>query len=370
MRRAGSRAIKGPRDAPITPAIPEGYEAVQITTGPKGGQSIKARPAPAEDAHEPIPHWFDPVRISALTRGDGGLVQRWDIYEPNERKKASMLDRLREGMDEIPRAAPTPPPGPGPMSDDHFTMYPLGDPHIGVRGYKGEGLREGVQMLVDAMADLVRRGRRTRECMILNLGDFYHSDDPSNRTRRGGYPLDVDGEWFEILKAGRDAFFALIDAALEHHEIVHVRCLIGNHDDLSSLFLTLLVEARYQDEPRVRIDTSGAPFQWFEWGKNLWGFTHGQTAKVSKLPQKMANEKPEAWGRTTHRYWLCGHVHHTRKVEVGGLLIESFRTLAPRDAHHEAAGYLAGRDLSRIVYRRKGGEVSRETVSAEMIWDR
>jgi len=355
------RGIEGHATGPF-PTVPEGYEAARITTGPRG-QSVQARPL-ATPAEEP-PEGFELRRISRLTRGDGAVLNTWEIWQKGAGPD-DLIQRVIEDFDgSIPRAAPTP----APVTDrqDLLTVYPIGDPHIGLRGLDGSGLMDGAELLGEAVADLVRRGTRTHECLIVNLGDYYHSDDPSNKTRRSGNPLDVDGDWFEILKVGRDLFLALIAEALEHHEIVNVKCMIGNHDDLSSIFLTLLIDAHFRDETRVRVDVSGAAFQWFEWGQNLFGFTHGQACKTTKLPSKMAHDQREAWGRTLHRYWLVGHVHHTRKAEIDGVLVESFRTLAPRDAWHEAAGYISGRDLTRIVYHKDHGEVSRETVSAAMV---
>jgi hypothetical protein len=366
-RQIRQGAILGPvSDLPL-PAVPEGYAVERITTDAKGGQTIRARVAhdPREDAT--IPDGFEVARISTLRNGAGEILNQWEIRTPG---KGPGLDVWRELAETIKDRTPAAEPrtrAPGPSADHLLALYPLGDPHLGLRGVDGSGLAEGADLLYRAVADLVERGPRTRECLIVNLGDYYHSDDPSNRTRRGGFPLDVDGEWFEILKVGRDVAIALIDAALGHHEIVNVKCLIGNHDDLSSLFLTLLLEAHFRNEPRVRVDTSGAAFQWFEWGQNLFGFTHGQHAKRQNLVPKMANEQREAWGRTIHRYWHVGHVHHDYRAEVDGVPIESHRTLAPKDGYHEAAGYLAGRDLKRITYHREHGEVSRETVSARML---
>lgn len=361
LARAG-RAIRGPVDTPLDP-VPDGYEVRSIKTGPRG-QTIQAGIAADPDATPDVPDYLYIDQMTQLVRADGAEVQRWNKFKSENLTQAEIFTRLVKDFDgQIPAAPRT---RPAESYSDFLTVYPMGDPHIGLRGHDGSGLAEGVAALHAGMADLVRRGRHTREALVVNLGDFYHSDDPSNRTRRSGNPLDVDGAWYQILRAGADLFIGLIKLALGHHEIVHVKCLIGNHDDLSSLFLTLLVDQHFRDEPRVKVDTGGEMFQWFEWGKCLFGFTHGQKITPATLFQKMAEQR-EPWGRTLHRYWLCGHVHHTRKVEHGGVLIESFRTLAPRDAHHEAAGYISGRDMHRIVYSREGGEVSREIVSAHML---
>lgn len=371
-RAAGRRALRGPLNPPIKPAVPEGFAVARVTTttgadGEVRSQAVQARPYDPEAVGEPVPEGHVEIGRSTLLGADGEPIAQW-IKTATARGREAREDVLRRLVAEfagVPRAEPRP--APEDTAADLLAVYPLGDPHIGLRGAEGSGLREGADLLLAAVTDLVQRGPRAREALVVNLGDFYHSDDPSNRTRAGGFPLDVDGEWFQILKAGRDVFLALIDRALGHHEIVNVRCMVGNHDDLSSLFLTLLVEAHYRDEPRVRLDTSGAPFQWFEWGQSLFGMTHGNTCKMNRLPGLMATKAAAAWGRTRHRHWLLGHVHHTRRVEADGVIMESFRTLAPQDAYHVARGYLSGRDLVRIVHHKEHGEVSRETVSPAML---
>lgn len=360
----GRRLIRGPHATPLE-AIPEGYAVHRITTGP-AGQSIQARPAPDPDeVGSLIPEGHVEAGRSTMIDGAGNVLAQW-VKTREGRDDTAIWERLIRDFDgHIPTADPVD--APTDLLDSILAVYPIGDPHLGLRNREGHDLAEGARLLMAAVSDLVVRGPRARECLIANLGDYFHSDDPNNRTRRGGNPLEVDGDWFEILKIGRDVFVHLIQRALAHHEIVNVKCLIGNHDDLSAVFLTLLIEAHFREEPRVVIDTSAAPFQWFEWGSNLLGFTHGQECKPSNLATYMANAKREAWGRTRQRYWYVGHVHHTRKIEDGGVVIEHFRTLSPKDAWHTAHGYMAGRDLTRIVLHREHGEVSRETVSAGML---
>ncbi len=41
----------------------------------------------------------------------------------------------------------------------------------------------------------------------------------------------------------------------------------------------------------------------------------------------MAHDQREAWGLIHHT-----HIHHTRRLEYRGCTVESFRTLAARDA--------------------------------------
>ena len=87
--------------------------------------------------------------------------------------------------------------------------------------------------------------------------------------------------------------------------------------------------------------------------------THGDQARPDQLPSVMAADRPEDWGLTKHRYWYVGHVHHKSVKEHPGCVVETFRTLAARDAWHDGKGYRAGRDMCLIVHHRQHGEVER-----------
>jgi hypothetical protein len=54
-------------------------------------------------------------------------------------------------------------------------------------------------------------------------------------------------------------------------------------------------------------------------------------------------------------------------TELPGLLCESFRTLAARDAYATGAGYRAGRDMRLIVHHREDGEIERYRCDARRL---
>jgi hypothetical protein len=47
--------------------------------------------------------------------------------------------------------------------------------------------------------------------------------------------------------------------------------------------------------------------------------------------------------------------------------IEQHRTLAPKDAYASSGGWMSGRDAKVITYHKERGEVSRLTISPEMV---
>ena len=214
---------------------------------------------------------------------------------------------------------------------------------------------------------LVERSPNTDECVILQLGDFYHSDNPQNRTERGGNALDVDGRWHKVLKVGINLMIELVMSALSKHKHVTVKNICGNHDSNSAHFLGIAMEAYFRNEPRVTVDTSPSKYWYYEFGKILIGSTHGDTAKPEKLPGIMAADKPREWGKAEFRYWYTGHIHNKQAMEFPGVLWESFRTLAAKDAWHSSMGYRSARDMSCIIHHKDYGEIGRNTASLQLI---
>jgi hypothetical protein len=81
----------------------------------------------------------------------------------------------------------------------------------------------------------------------------------------------------------------------------------------------------------------------------------------------MASDRPKEWGDTDHRYWYCGHIHHKVQKEYPGVIVEYFRTLAPKDAWHAGQGYRAGRDMCLIVMHKQYGEIERHRCDIGML---
>lgn len=277
------------------------------------------------------------------------------------------LASLVAGLAEPLRGLADPVPEPPRADRDLLAVYPMGDPHVGMYAWAQEtgasfDLDIAERDLVRATKQLVQLAPPAHQALVVDLGDFFHADDQSNETKRGKHQLDVDSRWAKVLRTGVRIMATLVDLALTKHKRVKVICARGNHDDHSAIVLATCLEQRYLRDPRVEVDTSPAKYHYHRFGRCLLGVTHGDTARYPQLPGIMACDRPEDWAATAYRYWLTGHVHHDRVMEFPGCLVESFRTLAPRDAWHAAQGYRAGRDMKLDVYHRELGRVTRHVV--------
>lgn len=241
-----------------------------------------------------------------------------------------------------------------------LNVFPLGDPHIGMLAWAPESgsnfdlklASEGLRRVVNA---LVQRAPFASEAMLVNVGDFFHADDDTQLTPASGHKLDVEGRASKVFQVGCELMVWMVTELLRKHETVGVWNAPGNHDPLVSRFLGAWLQAWFRNEPRVKIHPNLNPFQYYRFGKNLFGITHGDGCQLSALPEIMACDAREDWGQTTHHEWLTGHVHHDQIKDFRDCVVGTYRTLAARDYWHNSKGYRAKRSLQVKTYHKELG---------------
>jgi hypothetical protein len=322
---------------------------------------------------DPIPDPYRLKGVSSYYNKEGELAGQWVKSELNRDKVAEALKIMTEEMQEDVRGLSVPVDlGSVELDQDLLAFYPMGDPHLGMYAW---GEETGDDFDVDiaqrdierAMARLVAQAPRAKTAIIANLGDFFHADDSSNRTARSGHALDVDTRHARVMRMGARLMIRMVKMALTKHEHVIVRNAIGNHDDHSSVALSLIMEAYFEDDPRVHVSTSPAQVWYHRHGKVLIGVHHGHSIPKGRLMGAMATDQAVNWGQTEHRYWYLGHVHHSEVIEQAGVTLEYFRTLAAPDAYAAGAGYRSGRDMRCIVHHREFGETERFTMNINRV---
>lgn len=344
------------------------------------GQAVKAVKkkaalqgfAPEADLTKVIPEPLVLRGTSTYYDGEGQVRGQWVKTKVDETKAREAIEEwvswlVKDAAGKAPKI-----PTPKVSYSDLLAVYPMGDPHFGMYAWAEEAgedfdLDEAERLTYGAIDRLVASAPPAKEALIVELGDFFHSDNNSARTERSGNALDVDTRWARVMRIGLRAMTYVIKAALRKHERVTVRIVAGNHDSHSSYALALGLDAYFRNEKRVKIDLSPAPFWFYRFGKVLIGATHGDTCKPDALPGIMATDRPKDWGDTSHRYFYHGHIHHQSVREHPGCMVESFRTLAARDAWHTGAGYRAGRDMRLIVHHKQFGEIERHRCDVAMV---
>lgn len=336
-------------------------------------RKIKARAArcgfaPDQGLKSEYPDGFKMGKVTVQRGADGSVERTWErMCEDVERQREMLDEAFRAMKDDIPRVRKriTIPNG---TSKDLMACYPVGDAHIGMLSWPEEtgddwNLDIALAAHLEAVAHLVTVSPRCDEAVIANLGDWLHYDNMEGITSRSGHSLDTDGRYAKMARVSVMIMRKMIETALDHHKRVRVINVIGNHDDTGAIWMSTCLAAMYEREKRVTIDQSPAPFMYFRHGKVLVGVHHGHSCKPDRLPGVMATDMAQDWGECDFRYWWLGHVHHRSVTEYSGVTVESFNTLAGKDAYASWGGYRAQRNMKCIVLHKDLGEYSRHTFS-------
>lgn len=299
---------------------------------------------------------------SIYTTNDNGekawLKTRRTIKEAEKEK--ALIAFVEELNSHLKKAKKTPR-GKKVRALDIMPTITIGDAHIGMRA-DGSETRDrdfdskiAAKEIFDAVDDLTDKMPEAKTGMLVQVGDFTHSDGSSPFTTKGTL-VDVDTRFEKIMRTAANVMIHAIDRMLDKCDTVQVVVARGNHDSDTALAVQLILEFYYSNEPRINILKSKGFFHYLQWGKWLFGIHHGDKVKAAKLAQIMPRDMPNAWGATTHRMWFVGHFHHASTQEFEGVTVQKFGTLAPPDAWHAGQGYGSDHTMSMIVFKKDGGK--------------
>lgn len=362
-----------------TPGFVPREHSVQLDeSGNMQKEWLKEKPAPefavgGEDAGEARDGGGAYVKkgVSTLFDAEGNQVAQWVKTSLDKDKYAVMIRAAAAALSEdIPRIDPVP--APRGTDDDLCNQYTLTDSHVGMLAWKREtgadwdlGIAEDV--LFNCFREMMLAAPMARVGIVCQLGDWLHFDSLTSVTPTSGHVLDADSRFPKVVKIAVRILRRVVDLALTRHDRVHVIDAEGNHDPASSVWLRVLFEALYENEPRVTVETSPLPYYVYQHGETMLGFHHGHMSKKERLPLLFAAKFPTIWGSTTKRYIHTGHYHHVDEKEHPGVKVIQHPTLAAPDAYAARGGWLSEREATALTYHKKFGLVARNTVTPEMV---
>lgn len=248
---------------------------------------------------------------------------------------------------------------------DQCAVYPIGDYHVGMMAWGAEtrsdnyDLKIAESLLQEAAETLMDAAPPCETAVVAFMGDFVHFDSFKPVTPAHGHLLDADSRFGKVGRTAMRIVRHIIAAARRRHRHVHVIFLRGNHDPAVAELINMFLGMFYEGEPGITIDTSPSYFRYYEFGKNLMGFAHGDKLKPDRMPMVMANDMAEAWGRCPERVIFTGHVHHKSADDKSGVGVETVPVLIPNDAYAADAGYRSRRRMEVVVFDREFGESER-----------
>lgn len=332
--------------------------------GKLSGQHITTAAGPGE-TFTPIPGHMIKGE-SAYTNAEGKLLGKWTKTREGA-IGSGLVESLQAAFERFSGASPLVAAPAHTLAKLH-TIYPLADLHLGMRSWgKETGDDYDVEIAVNraraAYRTLIANAPASRTATLLNLGDFLHANDSKNVTPGSGHLLDMDGRHPSVLDAGADLTLELIDLLLKKHQKVEIVFLPGNHDPDVAPAMRMAMRLYFKNNKRVTVYNSPGIAWYHRFGKNLIGGTHGHTIKQSAMPGMMACDRAADWGVTDYRLMFSAHIHHERALEHAGVRVESFQTLASRDAYAANGGWRSGHSVQAITLHFDGGEISRSRVN-------
>lgn len=373
------RLDKAARDAGLVPEVdtankfPAGQVVKAVSRlenadGEKQSQWIKTtrQGGSLEDTNY-IPDPRIVKRQARLLDADGNVIQTWVTEEPNGRTKLEVWEAFASGLrEQITPVDPTP--APAALNADLLTVYTMTDCHMGMLAWEDEtgdnwDLDIAQRTLERCFAAMVERSPRSGTAVVAQLGDFLHYDSLEAVTPRSKHILDADSRFAKLVQRAVVVLRKLVTLALARHDKVYVLMAEGNHDMASSVWLRTLFGALYENEPRVEMIHSEAPYYALEFGANMLTWHHGHLKSRDSIHEFIAARYAEIWGRTKYRVCHMGDKHHRNVTERAGITVEQHETLAAADAYAARGGWMSHRRATAITYHRQYGESSRVTVT-------
>lgn len=252
-------------------------------------------------------------------------------------------------------------------SDPHMLEADLFDAHLNKLSWaveSGENYDTDIaeQRVRAAVTDLLAGAAPYNiERITLPIGNDFTNIDGLLKQTTAGTPQDTDTRYHRMFRQARGLGSWMIETCAQIAP-VEVVIVPGNHDELTAWTLGQVLEAEYGGDSRVTFQSGPKLRKYVEYGANLIGFTHGCDEPHRNLPQIMAVEQPDAWGRTTYREWHVGHLHKqkaTQPVMVDdniGVTVRIIRALTATDAWHFRKGYVGGtQGAEAFVWKKSGG---------------
>ena len=207
-------------------------------------------------------------------------------------------------------------------------------------------IENNVRIFREAFASLFERCFADNvERIVFPIGNDFYNDDNHGFTT-SGTPQDVYSDWSNSFTLGLNAIRWCVDYSLSKGVKIDLVTVYSNHDQNKLWYLSKCLELIYEGNDKVAIDFQRIHFKFYEYGKCMLAFSHGNGGKVNDFHNLMASLQPEMWGRTKHRSMWLGHFHSSKQYKYlnhedrRGVELHYMRAMSNTDTWHYSNGYV------------------------------
>lgn len=251
-------------------------------------------------------------------------------------------------------------------SDNHLLVISPADIHIGKLSSAFETgeeynqqiavnrVREGVMGILGRVAN-----ENINQILFIGGNDALHVDTPRSTTTAGTVQ-DTCGMWYDNFRIARKLYIEILEMCLSVAPVHFMNCL-SNHDFMTSFFLSDIIATWFRKCKDITFDVDMKHRKYFYYGNNIIGATHGDGAKMDKLPLLMANESKE-WSSVKNRYIYIHHGHRKKSDDFPGVTVEMLRSPSSADGWHHRNGYQHNpKAIEGFLHHHQYGQISRLT---------
>lgn len=279
-------------------------------------------------------------------------ANKWLNFEQNTLNEIAMHINSTETPYHAPILILSPP------KEEFCVLYAPLDLHFGKHAWVDEtgnsfSRMEAKDLLLEHTQNLMQQVAqvgRPAKTIIASASDWMHIDNQQGATSRGT-PQDCDGTRNQIIREGYELARDHVELLLQLGAPIEWLKVNGNHDYDTAITLMLWLEAYYQHDDRVTINTSLKGRQYTTYGRSIMGFSHGDSVKPASLHSMMTSEAKEMYCHTDFPYFFTGHLHHRVEQEINGITHYQLSSLSGADRWHTHKGYItSGRAAQAFVF--------------------
>ena len=244
--------------------------------------------------------------------------------------------------------------GKGSMKKDKC-VYEISLPDIHYGKMTGETLEQLENNFMMCVDDLVTKADGLNiDKFLLPIGNDGMNSEGMRRTTTKGTPQEDNADWKDTFRGYWRLMVRAIDS-LKLRAPVHVIVISGNHDFERMFYAGDVISGWYKNDKNVTVDNDLEQRKYFEYGKNMIMFTHGDNEKPAEMPLIMATEQPEMFARCEFREAHCGHLHKEMVNEYRGIKVRFLPSICSNDSWHKSMGYEARRTAQAHIWSQKRG---------------